>query len=321
MDRLQSMRVFCQVASAGSFTRAAAELDMSVAAASRMVVDLENHIRTRLLNRTTRSVTLTEAGEEYFARCTHILAQIEEADKVMCDQSTDASGKLRFLIGSAVVMYQLAPMLQTFRLRHPKVILDVHLAERPVDLVAERFDLAVQPSNHVTSDSVVARKLIGTSMILCASPDYLRQRGTPLTPQDLQTHDCLSLADEAHSESWRLQSGQEETRVRPTNVLTSNNVRVLLEAASSGMGIAFTLCHPVQPELKAGRLVRVLPAYRGDDMEHLIVYPSRKYLRPKVRAMIAFLQEVYGMETPVDGAPAVARDAAVSPSGRPLMAA
>lgn len=296
MDRLQSMRVFCQVASAGSFTRAAAELDMSLAATSRLVVDLENHIRTRLLNRTTRRVTLTEAGEEYFARCTQILAQIEEADKIMCDQSTEASGRLRFLIGSAVVMHELAPLLHTFRMRHPKVTLDAQLAERPVDLAAERFDLAVQPSVHVTSDSVVARKLIGTSMILCASPDYLQQRGTPRIPEDLSSHDCLSIANEEHRDSWRLQSGQNETRIRPNNVLTSNNVRVLLEAACSGMGIAFALCHPVQPELRSGRLVRVLPDYRGDDMEHLIVYPSRRYLRPKVRAMIAFLQELYHVD-------------------------
>lgn len=290
---------------------------MSVAATSRMVVDLEQHIRTRLLNRTTRSVTLTEAGEEYFARCIHILAQIEDADRVMCDQSTDASGRLRFLIGSAVVMHQLAPTLQAFRVRNPKVTLDVHLAERPVDLVAERFDLAVQPSNHVTSDSVVARRLIGTSMILCASPEYLRKNGTPNVPMDLQEHDCLSLADETHSESWRLQIGEEEARIRPRNVLTSNNVRVLLEAASSGMGIAFTLCHPVQPELKAGRLVRVLPAYRGDDMEHLIVYPSRKYLRPKVRAMIEFLQEVYN----APGSPGSQKVYVQQPSSESLLVA
>lgn len=321
MDRLQSMRVFCQVASVGSFTRAAAELDMSVAATSRMVVDLENHIRTRLLNRTTRSVTLTESGEEYYARCMHILAQVEEADKVMCDQSTDASGKLRFLIGSAVVMHQLAPLLNTFRQRYPEVTLDVHLAERPVDLIAERFDLAIQPSGHVTSDSVVARKLIGTSMIMCAAPSYLEQRGTPRTPQELCGHDCLSLADDEHAEWWRLRSGRKETRLRPNNVLTSNNVRVLLEAACSGMGIAFVLCHPVQPELAAGRLVRVLPEYRGDDMEHMLVYPSRKYVRPKVRAMIGFLQELYGGGTTTVVAPGATATAIATTGGQPLLAA
>lgn len=293
MDRLQSMRVFCQVASTGSFTRAATELNMSAPVLSRLVIDLEQHLRTRLFNRTTRSVKLTEAGHEYLLRCQHILEQIDEADALMSDQGGQASGTLRLLVGFTGGMHLLAPYLIEFRRQYPDVLLEVHLAERVVDLVAEGFDLAIQPRPYVGSSSAVVRKLMQARMVLVAAPSYVDARGLPATPDDLSGHDCVSLAHDELRDYWQLNSDMEEIRAKPHNVLVSNNLKLLLDAIRSGMGIGLVYRRLVNSELRAGTLLRVLPDFHGDEMDYFIVYPSRKYVPPKVRAMIGFLQALF----------------------------
>lgn len=293
MDRLQSMRVFCQVASTGSFTRAATELNMSAPVLSRLVIDLEQHLRTRLFNRTTRSVKLTEAGHEYLLRCQHILEQIDEADTLMSDQGSQASGTLRLLVSFTGGMHLLAPHLIEFRRQYPDVLLEVHLAERVVDLVAEGFDIAIQPRPYVFSSSAIVRKLMQARMIMVAAPSYVAQRGLPATPDDLSAHDCVSPAHEELRDYWQLNSDSEMIRAKPHNVLVSNNLKLLLDAIRSGMGIGLVYRRLVTDELAAGTLVHVLPAFRGEEMDYFIVYPSRKYVPPKVRAMIGFLQALF----------------------------
>jgi DNA-binding transcriptional LysR family regulator len=293
MDRLQSMRVFCKVASGGSFTRAADDLDMSVAVVSRLVVDLEQHLRTRLFNRTTRTVRLTEAGNDYFVRCQYILEQIDEADAMMADQAGPPSGNLRMLISFSGGMLMLGPHLARFRREYPGIVLDIHQALRVVDIVAEGFDLAIQPRPYLASTSVVVRELMRDRLILCATPSYVRERGTPSVPEELEQHNCMSFAHGGLRDEWVLYGAAGEVRITPNNVLISNNLGHLLDAVRGGLGIGPTFERLVCDELRNGTLVRVLPAYYAQELDYFIVYPSRKYVPPKVRAMVDFLLDLY----------------------------
>lgn len=294
MDRLFSMRVFCRVATLGSFTRAAQELDISVAVASRLVVDLERHTNTRLFNRSTRSVKLTERGAGYFQRCVDILDQLDQADAFMAKEDAQVAGKLRLLVSFSEGLQLLAPHLHGFRQRYPDVVLDIHLAERVVDIVAEGFDVAIQPRPYLGSGSVVARELMQARLVLCAAPAYLAQRGMPLTPEELAGHDCLTFAHEELRDYWPLHAEERAVRVVPHNVLTSNNIQVLLEGMRSGMGIGLAVEQLIQDDLARGSLQRVLPAYHAMPMDYFVVYPSRHYLPAKVRVMVDFLLGLFG---------------------------
>lgn len=293
MDRLQSMRAFCLVASQGSFARAATELDISSTVVSRLVADHEQHVRTRLLNRTTRCVNLTEAGHEYLQRCLQILEQIDEADAHAAGQTGLAKGKLRLLISFSEGLKLLAPHLNEFRTRYPELMLDVHLAERPVDIIQEQFDLAIQPKPFVFSNSVVIRELMQARLILCASPAYLAARGTPQTPADIAQHDCVSFSDDALLDRWPLQGPSGLVVAKPNNVLVSNNIEAIQWAMYTGMGLGLAFDWLIEAELQTGRLVRVLPDHHVPDLKYFIVYPSRKYLPAKVRVMIDFLLDLF----------------------------
>lgn len=298
MDRLQSMRVFCRVAMLGSFTRATTELGLSPAVASRLVADLEQHLRTRLLNRTTRIVKLTEAGHAYFLQCQNILELVDEAEARAGGLEDQASGTLRMLVSFSEGLQLLAPHFVEFRRRHPGVVLDIQLAERSIDLVEEGFDIAIQPRPFIFSNKVIARNLMRAGLILCAAPGYLQQRGTPLTPHDLDLHDCVNFSDDGLRDRWLLQGAVGgETPVKPRNVLISNNIEALFGAIRSGMGIGVAFENLIRQDLEKGLLVRVLPDYHLLSMDYYIIYPSRKYLPLKVRAMINFLLEVFKTDT------------------------
>lgn len=296
MDQLESMRAFCKVVATGSFTRAAADLDLGSTVVSRMVAALEDHLQSRLLNRTTRSVSLTEAGRDYFLRCEHILAQLEEADMLATGKAGHASGKLRMLVSFSEGLKLIAPHLTEFRQQYPDVRLDIELNEKAVDIVEEGFDMAIQPEPFVFSSSVVSRSLMRARLVMCAAPDYLLRQGTPLGVADLEKHDCISFSHSELRDHWDLQHETGDIRVRPNNVLVSNNIEILLGAVRTGLGIGLAFEQLISNELKDGRLVRVLPELHAQELNYFIVYPSRKYVPPKVRAMIDFLFSVFARE-------------------------
>jgi len=294
MDRLLSMRAFCRVAVLGSFSRASAELGMSNAVTSRLVADLEKHLRTRLLNRSTRNVNLTEAGQEYFQRCQSILEQIDETEAAALDLDAQPSGRLRMLVGFAEGMFVLARHLPEFHKKYPNVTLEVELAEQVVDIVERQFDLAVQPQPYIYSNSVVVRELMSTRVILCASPAYVAESGMPMEPEDLADRDCLTFSDsKSVRDSWLLKSADRQVRVYPHYVLMSNNLILILETIRAGLGVGLVFENVVRNELESGALVRVLPDYDVDALSYFIVYPSRKHLPAKVRVMVEFLFGIF----------------------------
>jgi DNA-binding transcriptional LysR family regulator len=296
MDRLLSMRVFCRVAARGSFSRASAELGISNAVASRLVADLEEHLHIRLLNRSTRNVNLTEAGQEYFQRCESILDQIDESEAATRGQDVHPSGRLRMLVGFTDGLFILARHLPEFRRKYPNITLDIHLAEQVVDIVEKQFDLAIQPEIFVYSSSVVVRELMSAPLILCATPEYLVEHGEPRTPEELNDRDCVTLSKPWQSDHWLLRGPTRQVRVHPNMILTSNNLLPVIGALRSGMGIGLIFENLVRDELAAGSLVRVLPDYHYDAVSFSVVYPSRKHLPAKVRVMVEFLLGVFDSE-------------------------
>lgn len=296
MDRLQSMRVFCKVASVGSFSRAAAEFNMSNAVASRLVSDLEQHLQIRLLNRSTRSVNLTEAGREYFLRCENILEQIDEAEASSLGLEGNPGGRLRMLVGFTEGLHILTRHLPAFHKKYPKIVLDIHLAEQVVDIVDKQFDIAIQPQTFVYSNSVVIRDLMRAKLILCASAGYLAERGAPQTPEQLNGHECITFSSSKLRNHWILQGPSGQVGVQLNCILMSNNLVPMLGAIRAGMGVGLAFENVIRDDLAKGSLVRVLPEYHVHVLPYFIVYPSRKHLPTKVRVMIDFLLDIFESE-------------------------
>jgi DNA-binding transcriptional LysR family regulator len=293
MDRLLSMRVFYRVALAGNFSRAATELGLSNAVVSRLVADLEEHLNTRLLNRSTRSVNLTEAGKEYLKRCESILESIDEAEAPYRGDDPVPRGRLRLLVSFTEGLCVLVHHLAEFRARYPHIQLDIELAEQVVDIVDRQFDLAIQPQTFIYSNSVVVRELMTGKLILCASPDYIKRCGMPENPEDLNEREGITLSDPRFRDYWLLQSPTRQVRVQPNHILMSNNLIPIIGGIGSGLGIGIVFENVVQSELEEGSLVRVLPDYYVETLSYFIVYPSRKHLSNKVRVMVDFLLEAF----------------------------
>lgn len=297
MDRLLSMRAFCTVAATGHFSKAAIELGLNSAVVSRLIADLEADLKVRLLHRTTRNTKLTEVGQAYLERCRHILDEIDDAKALVSGGSEYPSGHLRMLVSFSEGLKFLTPHWQIFRQRYPDVTVEVILLERPVDLVNEQFDIAIQPKTFVFSNDVVIRNLMRAKVILCASPDYLQQHGTPANPHDLEKHDCISFADGDLRQSWTLMGSGINATVKPRCVFRSNNIEALFGSIRTGMGIGPAFEWVVAEDLKSGKLLRVFPELYLRELDYYIVYPTRKYVAAKTRAMIDFLQEVFETES------------------------
>lgn len=302
MDRLAAMETFARVVELGSFARAAERLGLSTSAASRQVADLEAHLDVRLLNRTTRRISLTEPGREFHARCVQLLADLDEAESAAHAGRARARGTLRVTCAVNFGLHHVSPLIAPFQQAHPDVKLDISLSDRMVDIVEEGFDLALR-IGELRSTALIARKLGETEAWTCASPEYLARRGTPVTPRQLAEHNCLVYEYLNNRNEWRFFDRQgEEHRVRVDGSLWTNNGDMLAAAAAQGLGIC---CEPdfiVAREVAAGRLVRLLPDYRIGAVAINAVYPSRRHLSAKVRAFVDFLAEAFAAR-PVGGAP------------------
>ncbi len=288
MDKFQEMRVFAGVVDAGSFVGAADALGMSKAAVSRHVSDLEQRLGVRLMQRTTRKLSLTQEGEVFLARCRDILASIEESEAELSTRAASATGLLKVSVPVSFATKHLAPLWSDFLAAHPRLTLDVHLADRVVDLVDEGFDLAVRIA-HLPDSSLVSRKLAATRLVLCAAPSYLRRRGTPMHPDDLPAHDVIGYSLLSTPGQWLLQGpdGPVTVKIRPR--LWTNNGDTSVAAAVRGAGIDLQPTFLIADELADGRLVQVLPAWQAVELGIYAVYPSRKFVLPKVRALVNFL--------------------------------
>jgi DNA-binding transcriptional LysR family regulator len=289
MDRLQSMRVFAKVVEQGSFARAGAQLDISNAVVTRHVADLEQHLGTRLLNRSTRKLSLTETGQQYLDRVRQILTDIDDADAMAAQSARCPSGTLRIYCHPNFGQSALAELLPKFSALEPKVVLDVTLADRPVDLVEEGFDIGIFIDLQKIDSSMIARKLATSSVVLTASPDYVKRKGEPQVPRDLSEHECLNHAWERMRHTWPVQCSGKPVEVPIVSRMVSNNNSVLREAALAGMGVMMRASFTLGDDLAAGRLVRLLGDHCVGRLGVYMVYPSRRLLSAKVRAFTDFM--------------------------------
>ena len=293
MDRLTAMQVFAQVVESGSFARAAERLGLSTSATSRQGAELESHLHTRLLNRTTRRVSLTESGRAYYERAVQLLADLEEAEQEAARAAVVPRGTIKLTSAVTFGVRHVAPAIAAFLARHAEVRFDVSLSDRVVDLVEEGFDLAIR-IGAVGSENLVARKLGETRLLPCASSAYLKAHGAPQTPEDLAQHNCFTYEYVTPRNVWRFRDAAgNERSVRVSGNLHSNNGDLHAEAAARGAGIALEPAFIVGPEVRAGRLVPLLQDFVAAPMPIYAVYPSRKHLSAKVRLFVDFLVERY----------------------------
>jgi DNA-binding transcriptional LysR family regulator len=292
MDRFLEMRAFVAVVNAGSFVRAADALNLSKTAVSRLVADLESRLGTRLLQRTTRKLSLTREGEVFQERCKGLLDGVEEAEAELSAHTGEVIGQLRVNVPVTFGLLQLAPLWPRFMAAHPRVTLEVTLADRLVDLVDEGYDLAVRIAR-LPSSSLVTRQLAVTRMVLCASPEYLRRHGVPAHPSDIARHSVITYTLLATGDQWEFQGREGPVGVKVLPRMRTNSGDTCCAAAVGHQGIVLQPTFLVADHLASGALVEVLPEYRSIKLGVYAVYPSRKHLTPKVRALIDFLVEAF----------------------------
>jgi DNA-binding transcriptional LysR family regulator len=292
MDRLMSMRVFTRVVDEGGFAAAARALDMSPPVVTRLVADLEDHLGTRLLQRTTRRVSLTEAGQLYLNRVRSILQDIDEAHEVTSLSTNELSGVLRLHATPVLASHLLAPQLAEFRRRHPGIQLDVTV-DATMSPPIEDFDITLMAVDSSYDGDVVARKLIESEVILVASPAYLRRHGQPETPDALSTHQTLriktSLGRMNCTRLWQADAPRRIVEVEITPVLQANHFDTLLRAALDGVGIVPASVDLVAAHLARGELVRVLAPWIVGRLAIYAAMPSRKYVPQRSKVLLDFL--------------------------------
>lgn len=294
---LSDVAVFLRVVEAGSFTAAAAALEVSKAAVSKYVSRLEAALGTRLLQRTTRRLTLTEAGAAYYARAAGALGELEAANDAVAALAGEPRGHLRVSAPGYLGALHLAPLLGAFLKRHPAITLDLDLSNRIVDLVQERFDVAVRISAHADS-SLVARAIAPCPMVVCAAPEYLRRHGTPRHPGELADHECLIYGLVRTPHEWRLRprgrggAGAGRWLTVPVKgALRCNDDTALKQWLLEGLGIRQFPRFFVERELKQGKVVELLPGWESPPLTISAVFATRQHLAPKVRAFVDFLVE------------------------------
>jgi DNA-binding transcriptional LysR family regulator len=294
MDTLEDIAVFVRVVERGSFTLAAEDLGLSRAVVSKYLSRLEDRLGARLLHRTTRRLSLTEAGAALFEASRGALERIEEAEAAVARFQSAPRGRLRVSAPMSFGILHLGPALPEFARAHPGVSLDVRLDDRFVNLVEEGIDVAVR-IGVLTDSSLVARKLGITRSIACASPAYLAEHGEPETPEDLAAHDCLVYSYLSTANVWRFTAPDgREVPVAVAGRLRVNNGIVLADAAVADYGIVMTPSFYVGPLIRAGKLQRILARYRLPELGIYAVYPQTAHVPPKVRAFIDFLVKRFG---------------------------
>ena len=288
------MRIFTRVAEEGSFTGAAQRMDTSTGSVSRAVGYLEAHLRTRLLNRNTRSVSLTESGQRYLQRCQQILAQLEQAEAEAADAQAHASGRLRVHAMPGFGQTYLLPAVMSYQRRYPSVSIDLTLSDHVPHIIDEGYDVAIQMSTAQLPDSALVSQRLGTLYsVLCASPAYLRKHGTPARVASLARHACLQLVTSLFArDRWELEGpGGRETVELPPTAFQVNIPDALSTALRECKGIGALPMSSAAPALKSGSLVRVLPDYQLQTLTAYVVYPSRQYLSAKVGTFVEYLRE------------------------------
>jgi DNA-binding transcriptional LysR family regulator len=293
MDVFQTMRFFTAVAQTGSFTAAAQLLDTTTTNVSKAVSSLEARLQTRLINRTTRRLALTEAGLRYLQRCEKILEEIRDAEEEAGTAHIKPVGRLKIHAMSAIGNHYVIDAIAQYRETHPSVLFDLTLTNRLPDLLEEGYDMSIVLARELPDSGFVAQRLGTTYSILCASPAYLKKRGIPDSPGALGSHDCLRLVNTVMPvEHWAFEGpdGVEAINI-PESPFHVNTADAMSVAISTGMGIGIQPIASAVDGLKAGTLVRVLPEYHFEELNLFAIYPSRKFVDAKIKTWVEFLKE------------------------------
>lgn len=294
MDTLEGMRTFSAVVTEGSFSRAAQRLDRSPQLVSKYVAQLEARLGVRLLNRSTRKLSVTEAGQAYFDRCQGIVAEVDDLEDAVGNMAAAVRGLLKISAPMTFGMHHLTPAIAEFQSTHPELRIDLALDDRVVDIVSEGFDLAIRIAN-LEASSLVARRLAPVNLVVCGSSAYFDKRGRPQTPKDLVDHECLGYTYSSNRDRWRFASDAGEVEdIQVSGRFCANNGDALRTAAIAGHGLVLQPTFIVGDDLRAGRLVRVMTDYTVTPLSVYAVYAHRQFLSNKVRAFVEFLGSYFG---------------------------
>jgi DNA-binding transcriptional LysR family regulator len=294
MDQLSAMRAYRSIVESGSFTKAAERLGTSHTSVSRLLGQLEAHLGVRLLNRNSRSLTITEAGAQFYRDCIDILDRLEAAQQRLSADPELPSGVLRLSLPHAIGALELAQWLPGFMQRYPRIDLDLSCDDRIVDLVKGGFDMALRISGPLADSSLVARELAVSERVLVATPQYIAHHGLPRAIEDLPSHRLLAYA--ADGAALQLNSnGGDDAEVQFGTRLRLDSILALHAAVMAGQGIAAFTLLTVHDDLASGRLLRVLPQHRAGRRHYFAIYPHARQLAPKVRAFTQYMRAHYAM--------------------------
>lgn len=292
MSNLTDMEIFARVVGAGSMSAAGREMNLSPAVVSKRIRRLEEKLGSRLLQRTTRQIAMTEAGQGFYERVVAILASVEEAESFVSRGSAKARGHLKVAVPTSFGRLHIAPHLADFLADNSDLSVNLDLSDEFVDIVGDGYDLAIRIAE-LSDSSLVARRLAPVHRILCASPDYISKYGYPSSVEEL-TANHVTLAA-ANQDPWRLSGPDGIVSIRTQSPVKTNSSEVVRECLLSGLGIALRSTWDIGPELREGKLQVLLPEYRASkDVGLYAVYPSRQFLPAKVRVFIDFLAGLYG---------------------------
>lgn len=296
MDRLQAMQAFVRVVEAGTFTKAADSLAMPKPTVTRLVQTLEAHLQTKLLNRTTRRVTVTADGAAYYDRALRVLSEIDELESSMSRAKANPRGRLRIDVGATVGQLLLIPALPDFYQKYPDIQIDLGVGDRPVDLIGENVDCVLR-GGELTDQSLVARRIGEFHTIVCASPEYLKRHGVPKHPHELEDGDHTVVSFFSHRTGrvfpFAFRKGSEQIEVQGRHKLSVNDSNATLAAGLAGLGIVRTSTFMAQSHIDAGRLQPVLLDWCSESIPIHVVYPPNRHLSAKLRVFVDWVAELF----------------------------
>ena len=295
MDQLAALRAFSRVVEAGTFTRAAEMLGMPKPTLSKLIQGLEAHLRTKLLNRTTRRVTVTADGAAYYDRAVRILADLDELDSSMTLSQASPKGRLRIDISASLALQILIPALPRFHARYPDIQIDLGVTDRPVDLVGENVDCVVR-AGEITDQSLIARRIAEFHFVFCAAPSYLAQHGAPRHPAELErNHAMVGYFSSGAARPFPLTfiRGDEQEEIAGRTIVAVNDGNAYLAAGLAGLGVVAVPHFTVEQHLGAGTLVPVLPEWSMPAVPLYVVYPPNRHLSTKLRIFVDWVAELF----------------------------
>lgn len=291
MDQLSALRLFRKTTELGSFAEAARISGITAAAVGKSIGELEAHLKVRLFNRTTRRMSLTEAGKLYYEQITPLIEQLEEADRSLTPHHNKPSGLLRVTAPLTMTIVSLSQSIPEFLERYPDITLELNLDDRQIDIIKDGYDIAIKGSDNLKNSSLIGRKFTTLNHVICASPAYFECYGTPREPADLRHHNCIRYNLSGHANEWEFRKGERTERIAIRGRYIVSSSFAVRDALCAGFGLSLIPVSYVRDDIAAGRLITALDDWQQVETGIYVFYPSRRHLAPKVRVFLDFLNE------------------------------